>query len=63
MRHLLTTTTVNIAGSRVGSEVIINEGGDAQIPQGFFFNDPVIEVLLPHDVSETLCPRLRCFHS
>lgn len=50
MRHLLTTTTVNIAGSRVNSEVIINGKGDAQVPQGFFFNDPVVEALLPYDV-------------
>lgn len=47
MRHLLTTTTVNIAGSRVNSEVIIAGDRDTRIPHGFFFNDGIIEALLP----------------
>lgn len=50
MRHLLTTTTVNIAGSRVNSEVIIAGDRDTRIPHGFFFNDGVLEALLPSDL-------------
>lgn len=50
MRHLLTTSTVNISGSRVNSEVIIAGDRDTRIPHGFFFNDGVLEALVPHDV-------------
>lgn len=64
MRHLLTTTTVNIAGSRVNSGVVINGERDARVPHGFFFNDTVIEGLLPHDVEvRRLYPSFRCFNS
>lgn len=42
MRHLLTTTTVNIAGSGVNSGVIIAGDRDTHIPHDFFFNDSIL---------------------
>ena len=67
MRHVLTTTTINIAGSSIdceegdaGSstacEVVLRDKGDARIPDGFFFNDRVIRDMLPHDIEVRLLP-------
>ncbi|KAH8144489.1 uncharacterized protein LAJ45_11500 [Morchella importuna] len=50
MRHVLTTTTVNIAGSPANSDIIITEQGNTRIPHGFFFNESVIEDLLPEHI-------------
>lgn len=50
MRHVLATTTVNIAGSSVNSEAIIAGEINTTVPNGFFYNNLAIGAFLPHDI-------------
>lgn len=46
MRHVLTTTTINIAGSQHNTPLILEELQDTRIPSGFFFSHTTIGNML-----------------